>query len=366
MKLLQNIFLATIALGVVGCGANESSEIAQLSAVPVTLGITTSIMSEGSFSASGRIEARNSANLSTRMMGNVTKLHVRVGQSVKAGQLLISISSTDLKAKKAQVEASIHQAESAFENARKDYERFKSLHEKGSASQKELDNITTRYEVAKAGLEASSQMMKEVDAQFAFANITAPFTGVVTNTFVKEGDIAAPGVPLAAVEGTLSYQAAVMVPETQITRVKKGDEASVLIKSISKTVKGMVSEISLSAKNTGGQYLVKIDLEDTEMNILSGMFVKATLPKSNETEPDIPVILEKALIRSGQLTGVYTVGEDDIAILRWLRIGKNGDGEVEVLSGMKPGEKYILSADGKLFNGAKVLVMNELETVSKN
>jgi multidrug resistance efflux pump len=83
------------------------------------------------------------------MMGYVTKLYVKVGQRVSAGQLLVSINNTDLVAKKAQVDASVMQATAAFNNAKKDYERFTALFNQQSASQKELDDMTSRYEMAK-------------------------------------------------------------------------------------------------------------------------------------------------------------------------------------------------------------------------
>jgi RND family efflux transporter MFP subunit len=358
MKISQYIFIAITALVMVSCGGNESRQITQLPAVPVTVAVATSITTEGSFSASGKIQATNSANLSTRIMGNVTKLHINVGDKVKANQLLVSLSNADLKAKKAQILASIHQAESAFKNAKKDYQSFKSLFEKGSASQKEFDNMAMRYETAEAGLEGAKQMMKEINAQFVFTNISAPFDGVVVNTFIKEGDIASPGMPLVAVEGTSKYQAVVMVPESQIIQVKKGAAANVVIKSTRERIIGKVSEVSLSAKNTGGQYLVKIDLGDLGKDILPGMFVNVALLKTDISQSTSPAIQEKALVYNGQLTGVYTIGDDNTAILRWLRMGKNMDGYIEILSGIKAGEKYIVSADGKLFNGAKIMVTN--------
>ncbi|MFZ1807446.1 MAG: efflux RND transporter periplasmic adaptor subunit, partial [Cyclobacteriaceae bacterium] len=194
MKVLQNIIIAAVALGTLSCDGDQNRSSVQLPSVEVSVATVASIASEGLFTASGKIEARNSANLSTRIMGNVIQLHVNVGEQVKEGQLLVSISSADLRAKKGQVEASISQAKSAYESAKKDYERFKSLYEKGSASEKELEGMTTQYEMAKAGLEGANQMMKEVQAQFAFTNIVAPFSGVVANTFVKVGDIAAPGM----------------------------------------------------------------------------------------------------------------------------------------------------------------------------
>ncbi|MFM7895046.1 MAG: efflux RND transporter periplasmic adaptor subunit, partial [Flavobacterium sp.] len=60
--------------------------------------------------------------------------------------------------------------------------------------------------------------------------------------------------------------------------------------------------------------------------------------------------------KQGQLTGIYTIGSGNVAILRWLRIGKTFGNQVEVLSGLAADEQYIVSADGKLFNGAKVSV----------
>lgn len=309
---------------------------------------------------SGKIEAENSANVSTRMMGYVSKIYVKVGQKVNAGQLLVSINNTDLQAKKAQVEASIQQATAAFNNAKKDYDRFVVLFHQQSASQKELDDMTSRYEMAKAGLEAAKQMKNEVQAQFSYANITAPFSGEVTNTFVKEGDMANPGMPLVSVEGVSRLQATVMVSESDIASIKEGMTAKIMVKSVNQEINGKVSEVSMSAKNTGGQYLVKLNLEKTNSNILSGMFVNVQFPIENKFQTinslEEVTVPESALVHNGQLTGIYTIGEGNIAILRWLRVGKTVGGQVEVLSGLAAGEQYIVSAEGKLYNGVKISV----------
>ncbi len=68
------------------------------------------------------------------------------------------------------------------------------------------------------------------------------------------------------------------------------------------------------------------------------------------------MVPETALVKQGQLTGIYTVGTGNVAILRWLRIGKTFGNQVEVLSGLSADEQYIVSAEGKLFNGAKVQI----------
>ena len=312
--------------------------------------------------ASGKIEAENSANVSTRMMGYVTKVHVKVGQKVSAGQLLVSVNNTDLLAKKAQVDASILQATAGYNNAKKDYDRFVALFAQQSASQKELDDMTSRFEMAKAGLEGAKQMRNEVMAQFNYSNITAPFSGEVTNTFIKEGDMANPGMPLVSVEGVSRMQVTAMVSENDIASIKSGMAVKIVVKSINKEVAGKVVEVSGSAKNTGGQYLVKAVLNTTDKAILSGMFVNVQFPIANKaqtataTPSDKVMVPESALVKQGQLTGIYTIANGKTAILRWLRIGKTFGNQVEVLSGLSSDEQYIVSAEGKLYNGAKVSI----------
>lgn len=346
--------IGMFALTVMSCGGGEKREVAELTPIAVKVSKTAGSDYSSFVSASGRIEAKNSANLSTRMMGFVQNLDVKVGDQVKKGQLLVSINNTDLLAKKAQVEASIIQAKAGFENAKKDYERFQKLFEQGSASQKELDDMTTRYEMAKAGLEAAEQMKVEVLAQFAYANIKAPFDGVVTNTFIKQGDMANPGMPLVTVESPNVLEVTAMVSESDIDAIEEGTEAKILVKSLDQRVAGKVTEVSLSAKNTGGQYLVKVALTETNKDVLPGMFVNVEFPTAKTKENSMVMIPNSALVRQGQLTGIYTIGTENTAILRWLRVGKSYGNEVEVLSGLSGGESYIVSAEGKLFNGAKV------------
>ena len=357
---MKKIYIPLLALVLLAsCNSEKKKEIVKETAIAVKVSGITENNSSPFVTASGKIEAENSANLSTRMMGYVTKVHVQVGQKVGAGQLLVSINNTDLQAKKAQVDASILQATAGFNNAKKDYDRFMNLFKQQSASQKELDDMTARYEMAKAGLEGARQMRNEVLAQFSYSNIKAPFSGVVTNTFVKEGDMANPGMPLVSVEGASKLQVMAMVSENDIVSIKKGMPVSVLVKSSNEKLSGKVSEVSISATNTGGQYLVKIDLGKTDNTVLSGMFVNVQFPVANKattSNSELLLVPESALVKQGQLTGIYTIGTGKVAILRWLRTGKNYGNQVEVLSGLSANEQYIVSADGKLYNGASVSV----------
>ncbi|GAB2775388.1 efflux RND transporter periplasmic adaptor subunit [Salinimicrobium soli] len=356
-KKIYTLAILSLGLFATSCGGDEKKQEAKKGPAVAVRVETPSGADEHFLTASGKIEAVNSANLSTRMMGYIQDIRVKVGDKVKKGELLISINNSDLQAKRAQVNAGITEAEAAFNNAQKDYERFKALYEEQSASQKEMDDQTARFEMAKARLEAAKQMKNEVESQFAYVNIRAPFSGNITNKFVEEGTMANPGQPLLAMESPGTFEVMARVPESEISRIEAGTEVDVIVKSIDQTIAGTVTEVSTSARNTGGQYLVKVALEDTDAKILSGMYASVRFPIEKKAETTQAVMIpEVAVITQGDLQGIYTVSSQNTAMLRWLRLGRTYGDKVEVLSGLNADESYIVSADGKLFNGAKVKV----------
>lgn len=356
MKKAYIIISFSIAVLLASCGNKDQKPVAdQTAAIAVKVNQVEANSNSPFLSVSGSIQAASSADLSTRMMGYVEKVHVNVGDQVRKGQLLVSINNSDIQAKGAQVNAGITEATVAFNNAEKDYNRFKNLFADNSASQKELDDITANYEMAKARLESAKQMKNEIDAQLAYSTITAPFSGVITQKNIKAGDMASPGMPLISIEAPKNYEVMAMVPETEISEIKTGTTVDVLVKSINQSLKGTVKEVSSSAKNTGGQYLVKIDLEQTEVNILSGMFATVQFPVERKAQSELVLIPVEAIITQGQLSGVYTVSESNTALLRWLRLGRTFGNQVEVLSGLNSDEAYIISAEGKLYNGVPII-----------
>ena len=356
IKLITTLSLAFTLL-LLSCGQKQTeSDQDNSTVINVTVNEVNSNKNNPFLSVSGKVQTVNSSNLSTRMMGYVNKIYVRVGDKVKKGQVLLSINNADLSAKLAQVNANITEAKAAFNNAEKDYNRFKNLFNDNSASQKELDDITAHYNMAKARLEAAKQMKNEVQAQFNYANIRSPFSGVVSNKFINEGDMANPGMPLLEVETPGEFQVMAMVPESEISQIKNNTMVDVLIKSLNQTVKGKVTEVSTSAKNTGGQYLVKVSLEKSDTKLLSGMFATVQFP-TKEIEGNEKVLIPiSSIVTKGELSGVYTISQSNTAILRWLRLGRTYGDNVEVLSGLSVNEKYIVSSEGKLFNGAKVTI----------
>lgn len=324
--------------------------------------VTVAVPSHGGqqdLNISGQVEAGRSANISTRVMGYITGVKVKVGDHVGKGQLLATISNQDILAKKAQADAMISEADAACKNAQKDYERFTALYKQQSASAKELDNITLQYTAAKARLEAAKQMRNEVVATLNYTNLTAPFAGVVTQKLADAGSIANPGMPILTIEESGSYQVGATVPENAINQVRQGAAVTITVGAVNKTIKGTIAQVSQSSQFSGSQYEIKIQIPDHEkQGLFAGMYANILVPvqlkEPGEVNNNQVMVPLSCIVHKDELTGLYTVGNNNTALLRWVRLGKVQESQVEVLSGLAAGEPFILSAEGRLFNGAVV------------
>ncbi|PVX52131.1 RND family efflux transporter MFP subunit [Balneicella halophila] len=348
------LIISFLGLFITSCSDKKEKATDQNNAVVVKIQKVSNEAKNNLLSVSGKVMPVEYATLSTRSMGHVQKVYVKVGERVAKGKLLLSINNADLNAQKAQAEAGISEAKAAFQNAEKDYKRFKNLFENKSASQKELDDVTAQYNMAKARLYAAQQMKEGVNAQFSYSNIRAPFSGVITQKNVNAGDLANPGMPLITMENPSKFEIIAMIPESEVAKVKKDQEVEILIKSINQKTKGKVSVVSSSAQNTGGQYLVKVALKEKPEALRSGMYATIYFPIKSGATTQMIAVPTSALVKQGELTGIYTVSQSNTAILRWLRLGQQLGDNVEVLSGLSADESYIISAEGKLYNGVKV------------
>ena len=217
-KTIQPVLVAATVLLMTSCSSNkEKTANTEVAEAPVAVVVSVpKTIHENRMDISGQVVAATSVNISTRVMGTIAEVKVKVGDYVQKGQLLVSITHEDISSKKGQTEAMIAEAEANYKNAEKDLERFKTLYKQQSATAKEVDNVTLQYQSAKARLEAAKQMRNEVDANLAYTSLTAAFAGVVTQKFMDAGSIANPGMPILTIEQNGSLEIAVNVPEDEI------------------------------------------------------------------------------------------------------------------------------------------------------
>lgn len=347
-----------VSLVMISCGQENTSAPQMDKTPPVAVVVSTTTQeSQTSFlTASGKIEATDKSQITTRMMGYIENIYVKVGSKVNKGQLLVNINNMDLDAQMAQVNAGIAEAKIAVSNAEKDFNRYTILFKENSATQKELDDVTTQFRMAQSRLEAVEQKKNEINAQYAYTSLRSPISGVVTQKIASQGEMASPGVPILEIESQKGLQLAAMVSESEIAGIQLNDEVDVTLKSLDNKTKGSVIEISPSATHTGGQYLVKIKLNAPSNDIRPGMYATVQFPGEATTSTSKIMIPQSSIVRQGELSGIYTVSQNNKALLRWLRLGRTYGDQVEVLSGLTADEKYIVSAQGKLYNGANITI----------
>jgi len=350
LLLIAVVFLASCA------GEKKENEFKKDNPVTVQVG-TPTLQSDEKITVSGQIESREVVAISTRMMGFVSSIRVKPGDEVKKGQLLVTISNGDILAKRAQAQAMTSEAEAALKDAQKDFERFEQLYKQQSASAKEFENATLRYNSVKARVDLAREMKNEADATLAYTNLVAPFSGVVTQKYIDEGSLANPGIPILVIEQSNDFQVKASVSENEVGQLREGMDAVVTVKSIGKGFTGKISEISSSSQFSGGQFQIKVVVPASESaGLFSGMHVNVTIPVKKYSQVQSPFVPAAAIIHKDQLSGLYTIGEDQTAQLRWVKTGKMDGDVIEILSGLSPGEKFITQSDGRLYSGVSVLV----------
>lgn len=359
MKLLGKLlFAAPMTILLAACNSNSQTPSAEEAPLTVEAYRPGAMDRDGLF-VSGTVSARQTAMISTRHMGFVERVYVKQGDRVQAGQLLLTINSEDLKARRLQAEAMVAEAQAAAANAERDQQRFRALHAQKSVSDKELENIELNRTSMQAKLQMAQQGLKEVKAMMAYTAIKAPFSGVVTQKMVDAGSMANPGHPLLVIEQTGDVNITAALPEDYLKFVKVGDTLRAEIKAVDREVAGIVTELSPSASMTGGSYQIKVNPIASHADLNPGMYASLRIPtKSSVKTPGRIWVEASSVVRRNQLTGIYVASAEGRAQLRWVRLGETSGERVEVLAGLNANEQVLRLGEGKLYNGRKISILN--------
>ncbi|MDZ7757313.1 MAG: efflux RND transporter periplasmic adaptor subunit [Rhodohalobacter sp.] len=351
MKPISGMLTLLLAVSLLsGCSDDKTADIEQDS-VEVELRTAEASANLSGMLFPAKVESNNQAHLSTIVMGTVTSAPVTVGDRVQKGDLLVRIKDDQIRAQKSQIEANMVQAKANLENTEKNYNRIKNLYAEDSATSKELDDISTMYEIAKANMEALEARLNEVNEMLSYTVIRAPFSGIVSSKFVSEGDMAAPGHPLVSVADPGSVKITATVAESQITTLEEGSIVTVSVSAAGvSNIPARLTAVSQAGDPISRQFSIEAVIDDSEIsnNLKVGMFAQIGVKTGQAESLTIPA---DAIVRRGQLTGIYTISENNRAVLRWVRLGENLGDSVEILTGLKPGEQYVYAPGQSLRQG---------------
>jgi RND family efflux transporter MFP subunit len=360
--------LLVLLLLTIGCGNEIEPGTVKISR-PVVAGVrlqTARVASQPLvYEAVGTVQAGITSNLAAKVIGAVETIAVHEGDQVNKGDILLTLDQSQAKAGLREAQASLAEAKQALAAARAaaelataTYERYLSLKRENSVSDQEFDEVAAHQRQAEAMVSAAESRVKQAGAAVTAARatfndtlITAPHTGVISAKLVDKGDLATPGRTLLILETTGGYRVDLVVPEAYIDDVYLGQTVLAGVPALNLAdLVGTVGTIAPAADPGSRSFLVKIVLP-TGVPVKSGMFARVEIPLKSSDQLLVPLT---AVLRPGQLTGLFVVDHESVAHFRLIRLGRVFDGQVEVLSGLHVGDRYVVEPPPALVDGAKV------------
>ena len=360
-----------------------------------------------SISATGDISPLMQVDLFPKVSGYLERIYVNMGDSVRQGQVIAQIDKSDFlqklketearvaqaKANLAEIEAgarseeirqaeqAVKQAQSRFDNARLHRERIEALFKRQVISKKESDIAEMEYTVAEAQLaanqehlkllkegarqqvrEASQAKLKEMEAILAQeqtrlqnTQIIAPFNGEITQKSVEAGALVSPSTPLVILVHTETLKVVANVLEKDIPLVKPGIGAKIQAEAYpGRIFEGKVVRINSALDLTTRTLQAEINIPNPNHLLKPGMFSRIEvilLEKAGAL-----TVLRGALIEEGGKRSVFVV-EGNQALQRPITTGIEQDQWVEVLEGLKEGDRVIIKGQESIKDRSKVRVV---------
>jgi RND family efflux transporter MFP subunit len=359
--------LSLMIAGLAGCSNEQRIEAAApetVSNVPVVT--IQKVIVPNWLEAVGTVRAAQTSQLASQLMGNIVAVEAREGQRVQGGQVLALIDDSQPRAALAQATAAelaaqkeLSATESEYALAAVTLKRYQQLFEKQTVSPQEFDQVKTRYQsaearrdMAQAALAQAGAALTQARTLLGYAQIRAPFAGVITERRVDSGTLASPGMLIFTLEDTRNYRLEVTVDESDLQLVHIGQSTPANIDALRTTeITGKVVEIVPAADPGSRSFLVKIELSK-DSHLRSGLFGRAQFARGQRSALLIP---RAAVVERGQLQGVYVLDSEQIAGLHYVTLGRTAGQQVEALSGLEGGEK-IIAASGERELGGKRIV----------
>ena len=328
-----------LSLAAVGCGARKTQEAAaavariEAGAGATRMTVRDTLM-EAVLEAGGLAAPVERAVLATRLMATVTDVLVHEGDHVARGQALLRLDARELDAKRQQVGASLADAEAMHADATRQAARMRALYADSAAPRAMLEAAETGVARATAAVSAARAGAAELAAVREYAELRAPFDGVVTKRWVDPGAMAAPGTPLLIIEDArrLRLTASVTAEAASGLRTGRTIDATVEGHAVRAVIEGVVPS------SAGGVYTVNALVANGDRALLSGGAATLAIPSGKHAALVVPAA---AVLTDGDLSGVRVV-TGATSDLRWIKVGRRAGPMSDVLSGLRAGDQVLV------------------------
>ncbi|WP_127471147.1 efflux RND transporter periplasmic adaptor subunit [Thiomicrorhabdus aquaedulcis] len=351
-----------LSLTLTGCGSDESAPVAQeantqvikANVQTVDLGTVPLIAT-----VPGSVVPDQRARIASRLTGYIKGLEVQVGQSIKRGDLLFSIDSGDIRSQIAQANSVYQQASAGLQDAKLDFDRFSKLYKDDTVSKQQFDKVRLQYSVAQQNLAAAKSGLEQARAQLNYANVTAPFDGVIVEKLAVAGDLATPGNPIVVIENMASLSVQTEVAQDLFAALRTGDEAQVIIDGQATAFVGSIYTLVSSANPKTRTHTVKLSLPVLG-SVNSGTFARVSFKAGERQAIMVP---KAAVVNRVGVEGVFVL-ENNKAFFHMVRTGLAMGDLVEIQSGLGLGERIVIDNNESMLNGDTVEVEGEAQKPS--
>ncbi|MCF7968931.1 MAG: efflux RND transporter periplasmic adaptor subunit [Methylococcaceae bacterium] len=304
----------------------------------------------------GVVGSRTQVDVIARVPGRVKSVHVQAGLPVRKGDVLIELESEDVLAKIQVARSQLANAQANLEKAKKEHSRISHLESKEAATGRDLDVAIAGLKSAQAAYEGAVAEVKSATTQLNYTLVRSPIDGVVADKSVNPGDFAMPalssgsGIPggpvLLSIYGPDKFWLEARIPERLSRYVRLGSKAHITVEAADLSIESTFTELAPLVDNTSRVSIARIDLPNRK-NLKLGMIGKVRFNCGSRSVIEIP---DRAITGRGQIDTVF-VDNDGMAELRLVRSGRRNGHNVEILSGLAPGEHVVLDPSESLRDG---------------
>ena len=223
---------------------------------------------------SGTVISDNEKVITSRNMGFIKEVYVSEGSSVKKGDLLYEIDSSNIDSNKEEVLLNLAILKNQANNLELNYNRYKRLQEQDLVSKYELEQIQLNLLNTKNMISITNAKLKEVDTQYDYLKIKAPNNGLIIKKSIKAGEMAMPSMPALILTDLSNLLIKTDVSESNLSNIKIGQDVDIEIASQNFKTKGKINAIIPNTNGMTHSFVVKISFDKANFNIYPGMYSK--------------------------------------------------------------------------------------------
>lgn len=285
----------------------------------------------------GTIEAVNQATVSAQTAGRVAEILYDVDDVVPAGAVIVRLKGVEQRAGLTAANASLSEAKARAAEAEANYARIADMYQRRVVSKAQFDQATANRDAAVARLTAAEASLTSAREGVGYTEVRAPYGGVVTKRHVEVGETVVPGSPLMTGISLKDLRVATYVPQTVLAQVESRKQANVYLGE--KSVRATKITVFPEAATASGTFRARVELPPGSIDAAPGTYVKVGLVVGEAARLTVPA---SALVRRSEVTAVYVVDAKNVPALQMVRPGPRSGDEVEILAGLKAGDRVAL------------------------